>query len=302
MRLAEVESALRAVVAGRDDLIVTDHPLVHRAGRFSFLRIASARIGHDDPVLLVRAGVHGDERSGPVALARHLGAVVDAAHARGVRLICYPLGNPSGYQAGTRYNADRDPGPDGNNDFLRYRHPDGSIGASLAPGAAFDGFAWASVPELGLALPAETALMHALLARDPLHQIRAALDLHQDHLTPGMPPGAYHYAFGDLGRYRAVVERIRAHCPILAGHAVGAGFGTRIDASGQVVGTPDAERAMTTDADGFIVRHDGTLSDLMHHLGVAHSVAAETSGATPLDVAVAVNRCWIEGLVALVAR
>jgi hypothetical protein len=52
---------------------------------------------------------------------------------------------------------------------------------------------------------------------------------------------------------------------------------------------------------GFIRRHDGTLSDLLFRLGVRHSIAAETTGATPMTDAIEVNRLWIEGLFELAA-
>jgi hypothetical protein len=40
--------------------------------------------------------------------------------------------------------------------------------------------------------------------------VSVALDLHQDHLTEGLGPAAYHYAFGDLARYEPIVAAIEA--------------------------------------------------------------------------------------------
>lgn len=301
MRLADLERALAAAVAARDDATLARHPLAHRAGAYDLLRIASRGIAPGDPLILLRAGIHGDETSGPITLARHLGEVLDHAHRRGVKVLCYPLGNPSGYDRGLRYNADHDTGEGGNNDFLRYRFADGTFGDSVPPGGARRDFCWSSDPRLGIALPAETRLMHDLLRREPIGQIRAALDLHQDHLTPGAPAAAYHYGFGDLAQYDGIVERLRGHCALLAGCAIGAGFGTRIDAHGAVLGAPEEDGAPRSDERGFIERHDGTLSDLLYRLGVRHSIAAETTGATPMDAAVGVNLAWIEGLIDLVA-
>ena len=59
---------------------------------------------------------------------------------------------------------------------------------------------------------------------------------------------------------------------------------------------------MRTDREGFIVRHDGTFGDLMHRLGVAYSVTAETTGKTPIDTACRVNWLWIKGLIDMVAK
>jgi hypothetical protein len=118
--------------------------------------------------------------------------------------------------------------------------------------------------------------------------VRAALDLHQDLLTEAAPPAAYHYAFGDFSRYRAIVEELRAIIPIFAHTALDAGY------------AHSTQPTPTSDADGFILRHDGSLSDLFHRLGAEHSITAETTGATPLDLACRVNLIWIRGLIELI--
>lgn len=277
------------------------YPLHHACGDYRLLRIASQPLPADAPLLLVRAGVHGDETAGPIALARHLDGMLERAARLGVGMIVYPLGNPSGYQHGTRYNGDHDAGTEGNNDFLRYVLPGGAIRGGLAPGERCTRWLWASDPSLGIRLPAETALMHRLLRGEPLARIVAALDLHQDNLTPHVPPAAYHYLFGEPAIYAPVLERVRALVPLLAHTAIGAGFGTVIDAHGAVLGEPDPARASRSDACGCITRHDGTLTDLLHRMGVAHCVAPETTGATPLADAVAVNLAWVEGLQDLLA-
>ncbi len=55
--------------------------------------------------------------------------------------------------------------------------------------------------------------------------------------------------------------------------------------------------AMDTDENGFLVRHDGSFSDLFHRLGARTSVAVETTRCTPIDVACEVNRLWAEGII-----
>ena len=60
--------------------------------------------------------------------------------------------------------------------------------------------------------------------------------------------------------------------------------------------------AMRTNREGFIVRHDGTLGDLLYRLGVKYSVTPETTCKTPLDKACRVNWLWIKGLIDLAAR
>jgi len=72
-------------------------------------------------------------------------------------------------------------------------------------------------------------------------------------------------------------------------------------------GARDAvSQAMQSDANGFIVRHDGTLPDLLYRIGeaqgrVVHVITPETTGATPLEIACEVNWIWIRGVIELVA-
>jgi len=294
--LGQIEAAAR-----RLGLDVESHPLAYRGGDFRLLGLRTRDLGPRERVMVVQAGMHGDETAGPLAFAEHLERIVDAVRGQGLALVAYPLANPSGFEAGVRYNIDHDAGPEGNGDFLRYElpPPDGRFVSELAEGASHRSWAWSSDPRLGLALPVETAAMHRLLRAAPLSQVVAALDLHQDHLTPGLGPCAYHYAFGDLARYAPIVEAIARRVPVAGGVPIGAGFGVRIDDGGRVTTPFDPSAVRTTDERGFIVRHDGSLSDLFFRLGAAHSVTSETSGATPLADACEVALLWIEGLARL---
>lgn len=298
MPAAQYDALLQAKVDARPDLLCTSHPLAYRAGTWELLRVASAEIGPHDRVMVVRATIHGDEVAGALTLLDHLDELVDHAHGRGVKLVLYPLGNPSGFERGLRYNADHHVG-EGNNDFLRYRLEDGSIGSDLGAGRPYAGWTLADDPALGVDLPVESRLMLELVRQDPLDQVVAALDLHQDYIT-GLPPCAYHYAFGDLDRYRAIAARISDVVPLLAGFDMDAGFGEEVDEHGALVPRSD-KPAMRSDDRGFIVRHDASFSDFYQHVGAAHSIAPETSGATPMDQAMLVNRIWFTGLVDLVA-
>lgn len=295
---AELHALLRARVRARSDLVCSGHPLEYRAGTWELLRIASKGLDPGDlrgteRVVVVRGTIHGDEVAGALTVLNYLDELVEAAHERDLRLIVYPLGNPSGFDRGLRYNADHHMG-EGNNDFLRYRMPDGSLEGDLGPGRPFDSWVMADHPALGVDLPAESRLMLELVRQDPLPQVVGALDLHQDHLS-GLPPCAYHYAFGDLERYADVTRRITEVVPLLTGYDVSGGFGEQIDADGQVVPRAEGE-GMRTDERGFIVRHDGSFSDFYHRLGAAHSIAPETSGATPMEQACLVNWIWLTGV------
>lgn len=290
---------IAAVVDRRGDLVLTRRELAYRAGRWPLVRVASRALAEAERVVLVLAGLHGDEVAGPLAVARELDSLVERTRAHGLGVIVYPLANPSGFDAGTRYNADHDRGSAGNGDFLRYLRDDGSMIDEAEPSPAAARWRWSS--ELGVALPIETVALHDLLRCDPLDRVVAAIDLHQDLLTEGVGPASYAYTFGDTSAYRSIVDKVRALLPLLANCAIGAGFGVEIDAHGRALQPPIDARTPVSDADGFVLRHDGSLTDLLHRLGARYSVAVETTGATPLEVACRVNRVWLEGLVELAA-
>ena len=267
MKAKEFYEVLGDYLKDRKDIGIEKHKLSYQGGVFDFWKISSRKIGPKDKIILICAGLHGDEIAGPLTILTHAHRIIDLVHRSGLKIILYPLGNPSGFEAGTRYNIDGDGGDDGNNDFLRY--------ASDA-----DKWRWASDPKLNIRLPKETELMHALLKEDRLNQVAACIDLHQDYIS-NFPPAAYHYAFGDLSRYRNIVEKIEKLVPVLRYTFISAGQSS----------------PAKSDAQGFIVRHDGSLQDLMFRFGAKHSITVETSGATPVGIARRVNLIWIYGLI-----
>jgi predicted deacylase len=286
LEIGAYNSELITLTEARRDIRIKRHRLKHRTTNYDFFRIASKDIQHHDKVMLVRAGIHGDEVAGPLTIIQYFNRIIDYAHTRGVKLIIYPLGNPAGFEARQRYNTDFSAQSRANNDFVRYELENGNVLDDLGRRRKFKRWYWSSDLRLKLDLPAETELMHTLLKRDPLERIVAAIDLHQDKISSIDLPAAYHYAFGDLSAYNRIVESIRKTVPVLANKVIRAG-----QSSG-----------MRTNKEGFIVRHDGTLGDLMHRLGVKYTVASETTGKTPLDQACRVNWLWIKGLIDLSAK
>lgn len=267
-------------VAG--ELVLERHTVTHGGRTYPLPRLASPDPG--GPLLLVTAGFHGYERAGPLSILAHLEAIARHARERGVGLIVYPLTNPSGFEAGTRYNVDGDRGELGNNDFLRYELPDGRLVGDIGRGRTFSRWRWSSDPNLDARLPAETVLLHALLRREPLERVSAVIDLHQDRITPVDRPLAYAYAFGDLSVYAPIVREVEREIAIARRLSISAGQASE----------------MTTDDAGFIVRHDGTLPDLLHRLGARHGITVETTGGTPLGLACRVNLIWIRGVIDLI--
>lgn len=295
----------------RKDVSVQTYPLEYKNGTYDFLKITSKDIKPNDPVLLIRAGIHGDEISGPVAIERHGNEIFNYAHDNGVKVILYPLGNPSGFHAGLRYNIDNDVGwnphakegdkKTGNNAFIHYELKDGTIKDDIRDGKVpFKRFLWSSDPILGIRLPIETQLMHKLLKEDPLSQVKGSIDFHQDLITPNAPPAAYQYVLGNLEAYKPITEKVSKICLLYRNKLMDSGYKVKIDENGNVIGNiPEPE---PTDEDGSIVRHDGSITDLFYRLGTPYNVVPETMGATPLDVACQVNLLWTKGFVDLIQK
>lgn len=284
MQAREYYAELLASVKNRPDITIEKYRLAYRAGNFEFLRLASKNILPDDRVVLIRAGIHGEEIAGPITIRRHAKEIFDYARRRGVKLIVYPLGNPSGFENNERYNCDGDSGEAGNNDFLRYELADGTWRDDLEDRTDFKTWRWSSDENLGVNLPLETKLAHKLLRDDLKYKLAAAIDLHQDYISPETPAAAYAYAYGDLSIYKNIAASIAALVPLYRNREIDAGF---------------QAGAARSDNYGFVVRHDGSLTDLLCRLGVRHSITVETTGTTPLDIADQVNLIWIYGLIDL---
>jgi len=276
-------------VEQRDDLdLISCADLCYRSStgqtRYPFLKLISTEINADDKLLLIRAGIHGDEIAGPLTIAQHLGEICDTAQRSGVKLIIFPLDNPSGFDSRRRYSLE-DAGHAGNNDFLRYELPSGEWSWDLAAHQPFKRFLWSSDPQLSIALPQETRALHAELRKLPLSQVLGVIDLHQDNFMNVV--GAYHYAFGDLSRYERIIDQVRSIVPLLSHQIITSGY------------TCDSVLAPCSDDNGFIVRCDGSLCDLFYRLGCPYSVTVETTGSTPLPEAIAINLVWIFGIIEL---
>lgn len=237
----------------------------------------------DVPIVLVTATMHGEEIAGALTVYHRFEEMVRIAEEAGVALLCFPLVNPSGFDSGERYGMDG--APDGNNDYLRYKTFDGRWVWDLRHDHSVMEWRWSSDPSLPFVvpLPIETCFMHTRLQSIDWSRVAAAIDLHQDRLSPDVGPGAYHYAFGDLARYEVIVSRIAERVPILSDRDFG-------------VDPNDLANVMRSDAWGFIERHDGGLSDLWDRLGIPHAITAETTGATPIGDAIEVNLEWFRGL------
>ncbi len=273
----------------RQDITITQHNLYYENTSHNFLRIISKKLHPTDKIILISAGIHGEEIAGPITLLRYLNLILDYIHAKNLRVIIYPNVNPYGFEEGVRFN------PDGNiggiksdsNDFMRYIRSDGTVTDDLKEKNIFKEWLWSSDEDLNLILPEETRLLHRLLKKDPLRQVVAAIDLHQDYITKSMPAAAYHYIYGDATIYSQIFRKIEKIAFLLANTYIDAGY---------------SNGGLKSDSNACLVRYDGSLSDLMQRLGVRNVVTVETTGSTPLTKACEVNLAWIMGLTDLISN
>lgn len=289
MQAKEFTRMFYKAIKRRNDIDVERHCLTYLRGTYSFLRVASSKILPNDKIILLLAGFHGNETAGPLTILHNVNTIIDCIHARNLKILLYPLCNPSGFEIGARYNIDSavESKRSGNNDFLRYELDDGMISGDIGESNQFRQWHWSSDPRLNILLPQETQLLHTLLKKDPLLQVIACIDLHQDYITPHATAYAYHYAYGELTRYKHIIQKIENLLPILRNQEISAGYASGL--------------AIKSDAQGFIVRHDGTVSDLMYRIGAEHSIAIETTGATEFRIAEQANLIWIFGITDIVA-
>lgn len=275
-------ATLLRALKGRTDIRLTWHTLrygKHGHVRYRFLRIASRDIARDDKILLITTGMHGDEAAGPLFVLRRINWILDTAHRAGVKVIIYPLMNPSGFEFRTKYNLLGDARLDrGNNDFLVYRKRNGELVYDLGSRKNAERSFWSSDKRLHLRLPTETKLMHRLLKNDFWSfpgQIAGALDLHEgqddDDFTLKVPPGAFCYAFAKHP-FRDIFRQVeRSGIRVLRNRRVSDGFERMSDGL-------TLTHVMKTDDDGRIRDYDGSLTDLLRRLDVCAACVDTTTG------------------------
>ena len=309
----EFIDAIKQTIAGRIDVVMESSRRLRYQTKlgikeYPYIKVSSASILATDKIMIIRAGLHGDEVGGVFTLMKYIGDIFSYAHARRVKLVIFPLDNPSGFFAGTRYNIEGDNGDFGNNDFLRYKLADGRVVGDLGARNEYREWKWSTEPEFTAHLPQETLALHAELKRLPLEQVVGALDLHSDNFI--VISATYQYGFGDFTVYQDIVAKVRsiiskAGGRLLANENVDSdqlsvpGFTSEIVHNGQVI---IDSFVPWSNSQGFIVRHDGSFSDLFYRLGAKYSVTVEITKVTPERVADEINLAWIRGTIDLIVR
>jgi hypothetical protein len=241
---------------------VSEYGAVREGGkRYALLRLDTP----GRPRVVITAGFHGEEPAGPLTLAEHFGAVAEHAKKRRVGLTVFPCINPSGFVAGTRYNAS---GEHPNNDLLRYHVGKRWVGELPDP-QPFSG--WRIFKQS----PKETRALARQLEKLPTPA--AALDIHQDNYMRRV--ASYAYVFGEARHYAPLVRKAARHLEIARNCIV--------------------DPRLRSDGHGLIWFHDGSVTDYFFRRGVPFCAALETTTASPLEKCHAVNLIWLRGFVDL---
>jgi len=213
---------------------------------------------HCRRTLIITSGFHGEEFNGPISLLSIFDEAARYARGRGIRLVVYPCVNPSGFDLHKRYNASNEMQ---NNDFLRYKLPNGNLVGTLQKDEEENFVAFKIVEPK--AKEARCLKRDALKYRVPL----GVLDIHQQKgsLDTG---DFYAYIFDLRPVYKKIMDKIKK----LA----------KMAKNDPAVNFEDGRKVYyKIDNDGFVVIRDGTFTDMFHRLGSKYAVAAETNTTLP---------------------
>jgi hypothetical protein len=292
--------------------------------------IKLSKYSRNQPILLITSGFHGDEIAGPLTILNKLEDIVKMGEEKNVGLIIFPSINPSGFDLRQRYNimAKETPRKNNknkklpakeippNNDFLRYvkNH---KLLDDLRNSKKYDGWVYSTDPNIVGKLPHETLRMHKQLEKMPIKNVRGHVDIHQDcfedEILEYQPVGkfadkmwTYVYIFDKKPTYKKIIEKTENIVPTLRDSYIDTGYKQKaiINHKGykEVDIVVNENEEVWSDKNGFIVRHDGTVTDLSYRLGVPYVVAIETSSQTPIEKAIDVNMIWIEEIINLTSK
>ncbi len=228
--------------------------------------------------LLITSGFHGEEYNGPISLLNIVNEIIDYARKKKVNLVIYPCVNPSGFDLRKRYNASNEKP---NNDFLRYEIKKGIWTSIIHPKQKFltCKFIWSRAKEI--------KLLQKDLKKWGVMPV-GILDIHQDNELPKCD--FYSYILDKKNVYRKIMaklDRIAARCCNVKSFMV--------DEEGR-------EFNDTIDKEGFIMIHDGTITDMFYRLGSSFSAVSETNVKTPLRKVLVINKIWIKELINLISK
>lgn len=228
--------------------------------------------------LLITAGFHGEEYNGPISLLKMIDEIVDYSKKKKVNLLIYPCVNPSGFDLRQRYNAS---GEKPNNFFLEYEIKKGKWTDWLLLRQKF----------LRFRLIQPKAKESRLLKEDLIKWGTVPvgiLDIHQDNELPKCDFYAYILDKKELyQKIMAKLDKVGKRC-----------------SNATAIMYPGIRPAPSEkiDRDGFIMIHDGTITDMFWRLGSVYSVTVETHTEASLQKVIAINKVWIKTIIDFISK
>lgn len=229
-----------------------------------------------EKTLLITSGFHGEEFNGPISLLEIFDEVVAFARKMQVRLIVYPCINPSGFDLHKRYNASNEKF---NNDFLRYEiEKDRWVGTLLKTNEGFIGYKIVDSPAKEVRLLKDDVLKYPVP--------HGVLDIHQDRLKTG---NFYAYILNQRPTYLKIMKKLEKI--------------TDVAKNVPAMNSEDGRKVYyKIDEDGFIMIHDGTITDMFYWNGSKFIVCAETNTKLALEKVCQINLIWIKEMIKLIAK
>lgn len=317
IRLSRLYEHYEKVVEERPELTVNNFTLDYSFGgrstakEFRFLEVATKDLSKTDNVLLIRAGIHGEERYSAVVLALVFSEVAAYAKEKRVGLITWPAANPWGLEIWQRYNPEynrllkRGEPFSGNDDAIRYQLANGRWVSILNNRPRKVKWEWADRVAKRLPVESQFALDYTreLINRGMLGEeklgsgprIKAVFDGHNDHIgenefeepDDGLPArGCYLYSFGQGQHFQKPFRKAEKIVPVIRSKRIDSGDG----------GKAYVNRY------GEAIKYQGAWTELMWRLGAKYVVALETRDGNEVGEDKEIVLAFLKHLVDLVAK
>lgn len=280
--------------------------------RFRFMEVRTADISKIKSILMMRTGIHGEERFSVAAFALAFPEVAAYAKEKRVGLISWVAANPWGLSTWKRYNPEyykleeRGEPFDGNDDALRYQVDNGRWVSNLN-GRRPAEVKWEWADKIMNRLPVETQFMldrtRDLVEKGLIREgkeddgpkIRAVLDGHNDHITEdeheeasdGMPRKCcYTYRFPNGRHYQKIIKKAARFVPVARSREIDSGDGgvARLNNYGEAT------------------KFQGSWAELMWRLGVLDCIILECRQGDDLPEDKEATLAWAKGLIDLIAK
>ena len=302
------------VVERQPGLTINNYNLDYTFGRstpkrFRFMEVMTADLSKTDGILLMRTGIHGEERFSVVAFALAFPEIAAYAKEKRVGIISWVAANPWGLAIWKRYNLEyntlkkRGEPFDGNDDAIRYQLANGRWVSVLNNRPKNIKWEWAD--KIVNRLPVESQFIldrtrefveAGMLGEEKVGggpRIKAVLDGHNDHVTEDENEEAndglerecfYDYTFPGH-QHRKMIKKAAVFLPVARSRKIDSGDGGKA----------------WVNRDGEAIKFQGSWAELTWRLG-ADAVALECRQGDNLSDDKEVTRIMAMGLIDSIAE